>query len=110
MHPVGLSILTCTCQDTSMNTPPHRPTMYVGTLRRTLLCGFVAWVAVTIVMVAVKGQTAPAPATTAPSREDAEWPIAAKDASNQRFSRLDQITTDNVKSLKVAWTFGTGVN
>jgi PQQ-dependent dehydrogenase (methanol/ethanol family) len=40
---------------------------------------------------------------------DADWPIAAKDASNQRYSRLDQITAENVKTLKVAWTFNPGV-
>ena len=28
---------------------------------------------------------------------------------NQRYSKLDQINKDNVKNLKVAWTFSTGV-
>src|SRR5437762_1044567 len=48
---------------------------------------------------------------TAPSSRpaDADWPIAMKDPSAQRFSSLDQIKTENVASLKVAWTFGTGV-
>jgi lanthanide-dependent methanol dehydrogenase len=46
--------------------------------------------------------------TTQPA--DGEWPIAAKDASNQRFSRLEQINAANVSSLRVAWTFGTGIN
>ncbi len=36
--------------------------------------------------------------------------MAAKDFSNRRFSELSQITADNVASLRVAWTFGTGVN
>jgi glucose dehydrogenase len=31
------------------------------------------------------------------------------DYANQRFSKLDQINRDNVKNLKVAWTFSTGV-
>lgn len=32
-----------------------------------------------------------------------------KDPANTRFSTLAQITTENVGTLKVAWTFGTGV-
>ena len=39
-----------------------------------------------------------------------EWPMAARDYENTRFSPLDQIKTDNAKDLKVAWTFSTGVN
>ena len=39
-----------------------------------------------------------------------DWPMAAKDYAQTRFSGLDQITTENVKDLKVAWTFSTGVN
>ena len=31
------------------------------------------------------------------------------DYANQRFSKLDQINKDNVKDLRVAWTFSTGV-
>ncbi len=36
--------------------------------------------------------------------------MAPKDYANTRYSTLDQITAENVKSLRVAWTFGTGVN
>jgi len=36
--------------------------------------------------------------------------MAAKDFAQTRFSRLDQVSTENVKNLKVAWTFSTGVN
>lgn len=38
-----------------------------------------------------------------------DWPIAAKDFSNQRFSTLDQISQTNVASLKLAWSFDVGV-
>jgi PQQ-dependent dehydrogenase (methanol/ethanol family) len=41
---------------------------------------------------------------------DAEWPMASKDYSAMRYSRLDQVTAENVKNLRVAWTFSTGVN
>jgi PQQ-dependent dehydrogenase (methanol/ethanol family) len=39
----------------------------------------------------------------------ANWAIQTGDYANQRYSELDQITTENVGSLKVAWTFSTGV-
>jgi lanthanide-dependent methanol dehydrogenase len=35
--------------------------------------------------------------------------MVAKDYQNRRFSGLDEITTGNVGSLKVAWTFSTGI-
>jgi len=41
---------------------------------------------------------------------DGEWPMAARDYANTRFSPLDQINTNNVRNLKVAYTFDTGVN
>jgi len=36
--------------------------------------------------------------------------MPAKDYANRRYSGLDQINTENAKNLRVAWTFGTGVN
>ena len=39
-----------------------------------------------------------------------DWPMAAKDYANTRYSELDQINTENVKDLKLAWTFDTGVH
>lgn len=42
--------------------------------------------------------------------ENNDWPMAAKDYANTRFSSLDQINTETAKDLRVAWTFGTGVN
>src|SRR5262249_38863448 len=38
-----------------------------------------------------------------------QWALQTGDYANQRFSKLSQITRDNVKNLKVAWTFSTGV-
>ena len=40
--------------------------------------------------------------------DDGQWPMPAKNYASTRFSGLDQINTDNVKNLKVAWTFSTG--
>ncbi|GAB3259448.1 quinoprotein glucose dehydrogenase [Larkinella harenae] len=36
------------------------------------------------------------------------WPAYGNDAGGMRFSPLKQINTDNVKQLRVAWTFRTG--
>src|SRR5690349_7434217 len=38
-----------------------------------------------------------------------KWDSQSGDYSLQRYSKLDQINTKNVKDLKVAWTFSTGV-
>src|SRR5690348_3621138 len=43
------------------------------------------------------------------SADPNQWVIQTGDYANQRYSKLDQITRDNVKNLKVAWTFSTGV-
>ncbi len=40
---------------------------------------------------------------------DGQWVRPAGDYASTRFSPLAQITTENVKDLKVAWTFDTGV-
>jgi PQQ-dependent dehydrogenase (methanol/ethanol family) len=37
------------------------------------------------------------------------WAMPTGDYWNQRYSKLNQITADNVGKLKVAWTFSTGV-
>src|SRR6476660_3383542 len=39
---------------------------------------------------------------------EGDWYSTGRDYSLQRFSPLKQITTANVKDLKVAWTFSTG--
>src|SRR5438128_2121338 len=42
--------------------------------------------------------------TAAAPAEDGQWPMAAKNYANTRYSGLDQVNTENVKQLKVAWT------
>ena len=37
------------------------------------------------------------------------WAIPTGDYANTRYSKLDQITAENVKDLQVKWTFSTGV-
>jgi PQQ-dependent dehydrogenase (methanol/ethanol family) len=40
---------------------------------------------------------------------DGEWPMAARDYANTRFSPLAQVTTANAAQLKLAWSFDTGL-
>jgi hypothetical protein len=42
-------------------------------------------------------------------REPGAWALPAKDFAATRFSSLDQITTENVQGLNLAWSFSTGV-
>src|SRR5678815_2872950 len=54
----------------------------------------------------VSAVSAAAQISTSPA---GEWPMAGKDYANTRFSDLQQITASNVKDLKLAFTFSTGV-
>ena len=42
--------------------------------------------------------------------EDGQWTMPAKNYASTRFSGLEEINASNVGSLKVAWTFTTGLN
>lgn len=44
------------------------------------------------------------------AQDDGQWVRPARDYASTRFSPLGEITTDNVKGLRVAWTFDTGVH
>ncbi len=50
----------------------------------------------------------PEAASTPPSADDGQWVRAAKDFQSTRYSALTEITTQNVKQLKLAWSFPTG--
>jgi len=41
-------------------------------------------------------------------KDDNQWPMAAKDYANTRFSHLDEINKDNVSQLQMAWSFSLG--
>lgn len=54
--------------------------------------------------------TQPPPPRGVPTgEEDGQWMMPAKNFASTRFSGLDEITTENVSQLGVAWTFSTGV-
>jgi alcohol dehydrogenase (cytochrome c) len=48
-------------------------------------------------------------ANFAPNDPPGEWRSQARDFASTRYSPLTQITVDNVKRLRVAWTFSDGV-
>jgi PQQ-dependent dehydrogenase (methanol/ethanol family) len=50
------------------------------------------------------------PPPAAVQEEDGQWLMAARNYASTRFSGLDEINAKNVKDLKVAFTFSTGVN
>jgi PQQ-dependent dehydrogenase (methanol/ethanol family) len=52
----------------------------------------------------------PTGATAAIPAEDGQWTMPGKDYASTRFSGLAEVNTANVKNLKVAFTFSTGVN
>jgi PQQ-dependent dehydrogenase (methanol/ethanol family) len=45
----------------------------------------------------------------AADQEDGQWVRPAKNYASTRFSGLSEITTNNVRNLRLAWTFETGV-
>jgi PQQ-dependent dehydrogenase (methanol/ethanol family) len=55
---------------------------------------------------AEKAKASPEPLAPAAAME---WGLAGGNHAGHRYSTLDQITTSNVKDLRVAWSFSTGV-
>ena len=50
------------------------------------------------------------PAAPSPVQDaDKHWTMQNKTASATRYSSVNEINTENVKNLKVAWSFSTGV-
>lgn len=50
----------------------------------------------------------PATAQSIPGVADGDWPAYGRTQSGLRYSPLTQINSENVKDLKVAWTYNTG--
>lgn len=55
------------------------------------------------------GATGVTTTTGASADEDGQWTMPAKDYANTRFSKLARITTANVKDLRLAWSYKTGL-
>lgn len=65
----------------------------------------------TSMVTASNGEAPPSEPNAAAPRgapDAAIWPLPGRDAQGTRYSPLTEITPDNVKNLKVAWTFSTG--
>src|SRR5438309_12072050 len=43
-------------------------------------------------------------------KDPGQWPMAARDYANTRYSELDQINTGNASRLQLAWTFSVGAD
>ncbi|HET8548420.1 MAG TPA: PQQ-dependent dehydrogenase, methanol/ethanol family, partial [Bryobacteraceae bacterium] len=41
--------------------------------------------------------------------DDGQWIMAAKNYASTRYSTLSEINAGNVRNLKLAWTFSTGL-
>lgn len=61
-------------------------------------------------MAALSGVASAAPDLDAAMRNPNNWAYPRGQYNNQGYSELSQINTRNVKDLKLAWTFSTGVN
>src|SRR5437660_823077 len=59
---------------------------------------------------APQGPYTPQPYGGKMAPDDYQWLRPAKDYASTRYSTLDQINTDTVKNLKVAWTFNTATD
>ena len=68
-----------------------------------LMVALIAWPS------AAPRSTAIAQSSRSSASEDGQWLRPAKDFASTRFSRLTDINADNVASLKLAWSFETGV-
>ncbi|CAN5262452.1 glucose/quinate/shikimate family membrane-bound PQQ-dependent dehydrogenase [soil metagenome] len=64
---------------------------------------------IALTLVALLLTAACSPAVTPPKAEaDQDWPFYGSDEGGQRYSQAAQITPQNVRGLKVAWSFSTG--
>jgi len=70
--------------------------------RSALACGLLATAALSSPVLAN-------PDVTKATADPNNWAMQQGDYAGWRYSKLDQINTDNVKDIKVAWQFSTGV-
>src|SRR3982750_3863133 len=69
-----------------------------------------AWVLLaTFVSTAFGAVTAQSPPPQPNKTDDGQWTMPGRNYQATRYSELDQITGENVKDLRVAWTFSTGI-
>src|SRR3954462_2909322 len=76
---------------------------------RSMVAAFVAVGFVSLFYLVAQAADAP-PFRNTEATEDGQWLTPSKDYANTRVSGLKEITPENVKKLKVAWTFSTGIS
>src|SRR3954449_399506 len=70
----------------------------------------VAFICAGLVAPAASQSSNPRVPQAAGGPDDGQWSMPAKNFASSRYSSLDEINVDNVKDLRVAFTFSTGVN
>ncbi len=82
--------------------------MHIGALHpRLRTCSLLGVAAVLIAGCGKDSVPADKAVPVVPASPD-DWAITGGEAGNSHYSSLDQITRENVKTLKVAWTYHTG--
>jgi alcohol dehydrogenase (cytochrome c) len=74
------------------------------------IAGAARVLAVASLVCSVAQAQTPQPPTFAKATDDRQWTMPAKDAASTRYSSLDEINAQNVKNLKVAFAFSTGLS
>jgi PQQ-dependent dehydrogenase (methanol/ethanol family) len=72
--------------------------------------GVAAFLVTLIGLLALTAGSADREGAGAADGDDGQWHRPARDYASTRYSGLAQITADNVKQLRPAWSFATGVN
>jgi PQQ-dependent dehydrogenase (methanol/ethanol family) len=70
---------------------------------------YLSFTAAGLVTSAISGSAMANDELTKLASDSKNWAMPTGDYANQRYSKLNQITKDNVKDLQVKWTFSTGV-
>jgi lanthanide-dependent methanol dehydrogenase len=74
------------------------------------IAGAARVLAVASLICSVAQAQTPQPPSFAKATDDGQWTMPAKDAASTRYSPLDEINAQNVKNLKVAFAFSTGLD
>jgi len=77
--------------------------------RTMAIVSALSFAALTVAAAPSPTATPTTPASAGAAATDVSWPVYGGDPTNQRYSPATQITPANVSTLKLAWSFHTGV-
>jgi glucose dehydrogenase len=87
----------------------HEVSMMPARLRRSFLS--IGWLVCIVTSSAWSSLSSAQQSDLAERMKDpAQWPMAARDYANTRYSELDQINKSNASHMQIAWTFSVGVD